>query len=170
MSKKIGRWLAALLMVGCSGARAPVEVSPDEQFGHRYEGFMEGGRETATVSPPSDQYDYGYYPATVESVIIRQGPLEAEDPEASAPVEAVVLGVFSDGCLVLDGYTQQRTGHIIDATLTTRRPRGVMCTANVRPYRYYVSLPGQYKAGHYTFKLNEQAVTFEVRPNGISGR
>ncbi len=158
-------WFVILCLVaaGCTGSRAPVETSPDEQFGHRYEGQAPDGRRTVSIDPAEGGGQFAYFPATVETVVIRPAPLPADDPLATAEVEALIKGAFPDGCLQLHAFAQERTGNIVDATLQMRRPQGAVCTSVFRPYRFYVTLEGQYAPGNYTLKLNGRAVPFEVR-------
>lgn len=155
--------ILCLAAAGCAGSRTLAETSPDERFGHRYEGQAPDGRRTVSIDPAAGDNQYAYYPATVETVVIRPAPIPADDPEAATAVEALVKGAFPDGCLQLHSFVQERTGNIVEATLQMRRPQGAVCTSVFRPYRFYVTLEGQYAPGHYTLKLNGRAVPFEVR-------
>lgn len=155
--------LLCLAAAGCVGSRAPAEISPDQQFGHRYEGQAPDGRRTVSIDPAEGSEQFAYYPATVETVVIRPAPLPADEPNAATAVEALIKGAFPDGCLQLHSFAQERSGNIVDATLQMRRPHGAVCTSVFRPYRFYVTLEGQYAPGHYTLKLNGRAVPFEVR-------
>ena len=51
----------------------------------------------------------------------------------------------------------------MEITLDTRRPRGALCAAVMRPYRFYLTLEGTYAAGPWTLKLNGAAYPFEVK-------
>ena len=165
---KLG-WLAgvlvlAVLAAGCSGARSAEETPPDERFGHRYDTDAPDGRRTITISPADETVDYFYYPAPFDSVNIRPAPFEGDVPVEGQEVEVEVLvkGAFPDACMELHAIEQERTGHIINASLEMRRPQGSICASVRRPYRFYVMLQGRYGVGNYTLKLNGRAIPFQV--------
>ena len=164
--------LAAVLAGACSGSEAAQKPS-DERFGHRYEDASSpSGRETVMVAPPDTNQAYFYYPAVYDTLHIRPAPF---DPKASAetqamPVEVLVKGAFPNTCTELSGVDQERVGHLINVRLQMRKPRGAVCAAVERPYRFYLMLPGTYRPGSYTLTLNDEAHPFVVRASGEDAR
>lgn len=156
---------AAVLLTGCVGSQR-AQRPPDEQFGHRYGEESERGRRTIVITPADTARAYFYYPALFDTVHVRPAPfrqgIEAEIQRL--PVEVLVKGAFPDSCTELDDLEQHRTGNIIEARLRIRRPQGAICAAVMRPYRFYFMLTGEYGPGHYTLKLNEIYVPFQVTP------
>ncbi len=152
------------LVAGCSGSRSAEEITPDERFGHRYEEHAPDGRRTVAISPADAGIDYFYYPATFDSVNVRPAPFEVGLPVEGqdVSVEVLVKGAFPDACMELHSMSQERTGHIINATLEMRRQQGSICASVRRPYRFYVMLDGRYGVGNYTLKLNGRAIPFQV--------
>lgn len=157
--------LAGLMLSGCLGAREAEEVPPDERFGHRYEEKGPGGRQTVAVAPPDTAEEYFYYPALFDTVHVRPAPFDAAEPQTDpqAPVEVLIKGSFPDACSVLHEVAQERAGNIIIIELAMRKPRGAVCAAVRRPYRFYLMLDGTYGPGNYTLKVNDEPVPFEIR-------
>lgn len=162
-------WIAGVLVLaglaaGCSGSRSAEEAPPDQQFGHRYDAEGPDGRRTIAIAPADSAVDYFYYPATFDSVNVRPALFEAGLPAEGQQVEVEVLikGAFPDACMELHAIAQERTGHIINASLEMRRPQGSICASVRRPYRFYVMLQGRYGVGNYTLKLNDTAIPFQV--------
>jgi uncharacterized protein YceK len=147
---------------GCAGVRQ-TERPPDEQFGHRYEGRASDGRETIVISAPEADVDFVYYPATLDTVHVRQAVPVSPDA-ATTQVEVLIKGAFPDACTQLHSVDQQRAEHILNVTLDMRRPRGVLCASVVRPYRFYLLLDGLYEPGHYSLKINGTSHPFVVAP------
>ena len=155
----------------CSGSEA-VQEAPDERFGHRFEGASPDQRETTAITPPDTSRAYFYYPAVYDTIHIRPGPLNP-DVAATAqrvPVEVLVKGAFPDTCSELDEVEQERMGHLIDVTLRMRKPRGSVCAAVDRPYRFYLTLQGTYKPGAYTLTLNGTPRPFSINNPGESAQ
>lgn len=157
--------LVALVIQGCIGAQR-AQPPPDDQFGHRYGDDADGARRTIVIRPADSAQTYFYYPAPFDTVHVRPAPFrEGMPPESQElPVEVLVKGSFPDSCTELQDLEQHRTGNIIEAHLRIRKPRGAICAAVVRPYRFYFMLTGEYRPGHYTLKLNDIYVPFQVTP------
>ncbi|HYE97223.1 MAG TPA: hypothetical protein VD962_13555 [Rubricoccaceae bacterium] len=152
------------LSAGCAGSsRSP---SPDDAFGHRYEGTAPDGRETLIVAPPDTTETYFTYPAVLDSVHVRLAAVEIP-PGSAVPVEVLIKGALPDACSVLDAVEQERLGHLITVTLTTRRPRGAMCAQVVRPFRFYLPLDGFLEPGAYTLHVNGAAYPFRIREGEV---
>lgn len=151
--------LAALVLAsaGCGSSRRAA-VSPDEAFGHRYDGTAPDGRTTYVISPPETGVSYMYYPAVYDTVHIRYDRISPNEAE----VEVLVKGAFPDSCTELHDVSQRRVEHVVTVELQMRKPRGVVCASVMRPYRFYVSLDGLYDNGSYTLKLNDRVHNFTV--------
>ena len=145
-------------LVGCSGP-AEVQVKPDEEFGHRYEGIAPDGRATHLISPPDSNISYLYFPAVYDTVHVRQLVGEPNDSQ----VEVLIKGSFPDSCTELDAVDQHRAEHIVTVNLQMRKPRGTVCASVMRPYRFYVILDGTFDDGNYTLKVNDRAHNFVLR-------
>ena len=157
----MARWICVVLVLAsCTGPGQAQESEPDQQFGHRYEGEAPDGRRTVDIAPEPETTTFSYYPAIFDSVVVRPAPFEAGVKEV--PVEVLIKGAFPDGCLQLHAFEQERTGNIVTANLTMRRPQEVICASVRRPYRLYVMLNGLFTAGNYTMKLNGQPIVFQV--------
>lgn len=155
--------LATTTLVGCASIQR-AELSEDERFGHRYENAAAGGRETVMIVPPDSEEQFFFYPAPFDSVHVRAAPFREGTPPdlQELPVEVLVKGSFPDACTELHELDQNRTAHIIEVQLRIRRPRGSVCAAVARPYRFYFMLPDAYRPGHYTIKLNEEIIPFQI--------
>ncbi|WP_457652190.1 hypothetical protein [Rhodocaloribacter sp.] len=156
----LGFGVAATLLAGCLPSR-PAERPPDDQFGNRVEGQGPDGRRTVVITPPDSARTYLYYPAVYDTVHVR--PALPTDAHTPVPVEVLVKGAFPDACMELHDVTQKRSGHLIEVTLTMRKPEGAVCASVLRPYRFYLTLEGTYEPGNYTLKLNGRTHPFVVR-------
>lgn len=157
--------MIASLLAGCVGSRES-ERRPDEQFGHRYTATgAPDDRPTVTLAEP-DGVPYFFYPVVVDSLHIRQGQfIPYLDPEVQrVAVEVLVKGVYPDECSDVASLEQRRFGHIIEVDLMMRKRQDSVCMRVRRPYRFYFTLDGSYRPGHYTLKLNGSVHPFEVRP------
>ena len=84
--------LPLVLMVGlaaCAGS-GDDSVSPDEQFGHRYEGIAPDGRETVLIEPADSSEVYIELPVFLDSVHVRSAHREALPGEA-VPVPSLPI-------------------------------------------------------------------------------
>lgn len=141
------------------------EKPPDERYGHRYVDELAGGdRETIVIVPADTTRQYFDFPAPFDTVHVRPAPFPpgSQADLQGVPVEVLVKGSLPDACIELHDLQQERTGHLLQARLMIRRPRGAVCATVVRPYRFYFMLPGRFVPGHYTLKLNERIVPFQV--------
>jgi len=155
---------AATFMVTMAGCVALPQktVEPEEQFGHRVPGTSEDGRVTISIDPPDEEVEYRFFDAVYEDVVFRPAPVSTENVADGVSVEVLVKGAFPDSCSELHDVSQQRNGHVVDATLVMRRPSGSVCATVLRPYRFYMMLEGDYTPGSYTVKLNGRTHTFVV--------
>ena len=147
-----------MILAGCGGTKQAT-VSPDEEFGHRYDGTAPDGRTTFVISPPESGVDYLYYPAVYDTVHVRPAPMG----DGETQIEVLVKGSFPDSCTELHDVSQKRFEHVVNLELQMRKPRGTVCASVMRPYRFYVTLDGRYDAGNYTLKLNDRAHNFVIR-------
>lgn len=160
--------LPLVLIVGlaaCAGS-GDGSVSPDEQFGHRYEGIAPDGRETVLIEPADSSEAYIELPVFLDSVHVRPARHEALPGEA-VPVEVLIKGALPDACSELNEATQERMERFIDVTLTVRRPRGAICAEVVRPFRFYLPLDGTFTPGSYSLRINGAAHPFRIREGAV---
>ncbi len=166
MSHRYARnWLIPILLLtlwsGCLIAR-PAKAPPEESFGSHIEGATPDGRATIEISPSDSLVAYTYYPAVIDSVIVQ--PAQFSLGQTAVPVEALLKGAFPDACMQLHSVEQHRYEHLLDISLKMRRPKGALCAAVMRPYRFYLRLEGLFEPGSYTLKINGEAHSFVVRP------
>ncbi|MEX0600492.1 MAG: hypothetical protein WD021_11235 [Rhodothermales bacterium] len=154
----------ASVVASCTGSKE-VEAPPDERFGHRFVDQGPEGRRTIDVTPPRSGAEFYYYPAVIDTVQVRPASFTTGLAESGqVPVEVLVKGSLPDACTELHDVDQERMGHLIEIRLEMRRPRGVVCAAVARPYRFYLALDGLYGPGSYTLKLNRKVFPFGIRP------
>ncbi len=150
-----------VVVAGC--AALPQEgVAPEKQFGHRVPGTTEDGRVTITINPPDNTMEYRFFDAVYEEVVFRPAPVSAENVVEGVSVEVLVKGAFPDSCSELHDVSQERSGHLIAATLVMRRLSGSVCATVLRPYRFYMMLEGDFTPGSYTVTLNGRTHNFVV--------
>lgn len=150
-----------LAVTGCLGTSREA-VNPDDQFGHRAERQSDDGRRTIAITPPDTSRTYRYFPAFYDEVNVRPGPTDPNSPSAAVEVELLIKGAFPDACSELHSVEQQRTGNLLEITLTMRRQRGAVCASVLRPYRFYLTLDGTYTPGSYRIQLNDGVHTFQI--------
>ncbi len=151
----------AVVLAGCA-ALPQSTVEPEEQFGHRVPGTTEDGRVTISINPPEDAVEYRFFDALYEDVVFRPAPVSVDNQADGVSVEVLVKGAFPDSCSELHDVSQERSGHIVTATLIMRRPSGSVCATVLRPYRFYMMLSGSYTPGAYTVTLNGRTHNFVV--------
>lgn len=152
-------------LAACAGT-GDGSVSPDEQFGHRYEGVAPDGRETVLIQPADSSAEYIELPVLLDSVHVRPARREALPGEA-VPVEVLVKGALPDACSELNAAAQERLEHFINVTLTVRRPRGAVCAEVVRPFRFYLPLDGTFTPGAFVLRINGAAHPFRIREGEV---
>ncbi len=152
-------------LAACAGSGGKT-VSPDEQFGHRYEGIAPDGRETVLIEPGDSAESYIELPVVFDSVHVRPARREALAGEA-VPVEVLIKGALPDACSELNQPTQQRIEHLVDVALSVRRPRGGICAEVVRPFRFYLPLDGTFTAGAYSLRINGVVYPFRIRQGEV---
>ncbi len=105
----------------------------------------------------SQDEDYIYGTAVVESIEI----LVLE----SFPVQIHVgaKGYLPDGCTKIDRVEEKRDGNTFTVTITTKRPKDMMCTQAIVPYEEKVPLDVYgLKAGTYDVNVNGVTDSFEL--------
>ncbi len=154
----------SLGLSGCVSNQLP-PVTADTEFGNRIEGTTPDGRETVTLSPADENTNYLYFPATYDSLNIRQALSDEAptSPDTPVQVELLVKGAFPDACFVLHEVKQERAANLIRVQLQMRKPQGSLCASVLRPYRFYLTLDSTYAPGNYTLRLNDRVHTFVVR-------
>jgi hypothetical protein len=156
------------LLGACAGPASRVRA-PDDQFGHRYDGYQ-GRRQTVAITPMDTTVSYFFYPVYVDSLHIRPAPFDSSagaDPRVL--VEVLVKVALPDGCSELHAVEQQRVGHFIYLDVQMRRPRGASCVRVERPFRYYMTLDGRYGPGDYIIRIRDLVFPFVVRSPESTG-
>ena len=121
-------------------------------------------------SEPQDG-DYIYGTAVVESIeilVLESFPLQ---------IHVIVKGYLPDGCTEIDRVEEERDGNTFTVTMTTKRPKDMMCTQAIVFYEEEVPLDVYgLKAGTYDVNVNTMTDSFELftdniveDPGGISG-
>lgn len=160
--------LLTALVAGCFSSE-PVQLPPDQRFGHRYEGkWAPDGRLNLVIEPPEPEVDYFYYPAPYDSVVIRPAAFTREEGgQPYTRVEVLIKGAFPDTCTELHEVEQSRAANLLRLNVTMRRPKGAACMQARRSYRYYVMLDGIFRPGDYALQVNAVNYTFSLRvPSG----
>ena len=82
----------------------------------------------------------------------------------SQPVQVAVdvTGSLTDGCTEFHQMSQVRTGNTIEITLTTIRPKDMMCTQDIRTYTNTIALEGEFPSGTYIVRVNGVEQTFTI--------
>ena len=97
---------------------------------------------------------------------IKPMPIDAVEVQIreSLPVQVSVLvtGALTDGCTEFHQMSQVRTGTTIEITITTIRPKDMMCTANLTLYTNTIALEGEFPSGTYTVRVNGVEQTFTI--------
>lgn len=159
----LGAGLAASgVLAGCGLLGGRAAPPADARFGHRHAARADADRETLLIAVPADSASFLVFPAVVDSVLVR--PERAVLPPGdSTAVEVLVKGALPDTCAELARVTQTRTGRYVSVSLAMRTPRGRVCAAVARPYRFYLPLDGHFAPGNYVLRLNGAAHPFQIR-------
>jgi hypothetical protein len=154
-----------VLVAGCAGPRGVEDIPPELRYGHRYDDAGPHGRITKFVQPPTAE-NYFTYPVSVDSVSVRYGQfVHGVDPEIQrVAADVVLMSAFPEDCYELHSLEQRRTGHIIEIEFLMRKPRDVVCNRVRIPFRHYLVLDGSFRPGHYTMKINQRILPFQIRP------
>lgn len=152
----------ALGAAGCGllGGGSPAS---EARFGHRPAASVtDDGRETVLIAPPDASTAFLVFPAPVDSVSVR-AEQPVVDAGAATAVEVLVKGALPDACAELSDVRQSRSGAYVTVDLDMRTPRGRVCAAVARPYRFYLPLDGTFDAGSYVLTLNGATHPFQIR-------
>ncbi len=156
MIKKSTIWLIVLMIItslimlsGCTQAPDPAKDSATDQ-------------DTQDNKSESKDGDYTYGTAGVESteiMVLESFPVQ---------IHVVVKGYLPDGCTEIDRAEAKRDGNTFTVTITTKRPKDMMCTQAIVPYEKVVSLDVYgLKAGTYDVNVNSVADSFELSSDNI---
>ncbi len=110
----------------------------------------------------SQDGDYIYRTAVVESteiMVLESFPVQ---------IHVVVKGYLPDGCTEIDRVEKERDGNTFTVTITTKRPKDMMCTQAIVPYEKVVPLDVYgLKAGTYDVNVNTVTDSFELSTDNI---
>lgn len=101
--------------------------------------------------------DYIYGTAVVESteiLVLESFPVQ---------IHVVAKGYLPDGCTGIDRVEAKRDGNTFTVTITTKRPKDMMCTQAIVPYEKVVPIDVYgLKAGTYDVNINTVTDSFEL--------
>ncbi len=110
----------------------------------------------------SQDGDYIYGTAVVESIeilVLESFPVQ---------IHVVAKGYLPDGCTEIDRVEEKRDGNTFTVTITTKRPKDMMCTQAIVPYEKVVPLDVYgLKAGTYDVNVNTVTDSFELSIDNI---
>ncbi len=110
----------------------------------------------------SQDGDYIYGTAVVESteiLLLESFPVQ---------IHVVAKGYLPDGCTEIDRVEKERDGNTFTVTITTKRPKDMMCTQAIVPYEKVVPLDVYgLKAGTYDVNVNTATDSFELSTDNI---
>ena len=110
----------------------------------------------------SQDWDYIYGTAVVESteiLVLESFPVQ---------IHVIAKGYLPDGCTEIDRVEEERDGNTFTVTITTKRPKDMMCTQAIVPYEKKVPLDVYgLKAGMYDVNVNTVTDSFELSIDNI---
>jgi len=110
----------------------------------------------------SKDRDYIYGTAVVESteiLVLESFPVQ---------IHVIATGYLPDGCTEIDKVEEERDGNTFTVTITTKRPKDMMCTQAIVPYEKVVPLDVYgLKAGTYNVNVNSVRDSFELSTDNI---
>lgn len=110
----------------------------------------------------SQDGDYIYGTAVVESteiLVLESFPVQ---------IHVVAKGYLPDGCTEIDRVEAKRDGNTFTVTITTKRPKDMMCTQAIVPYEKVIPLDVYgLKAGMYDVNVNTVTDSFELSTDNI---
>ena len=145
--------ISLIMLSGCTQAPGPAKDSATES---------ESESDTQDNKSESKDGDYIYGTAVVESTEILV--------LASFPVQihVVAKGYLPDGCTDIDRAVAKRDSNTFTVTITTKRPKDMMCTEAIVPYEKVVPLDVYgLKAGTYDVNVNSVTDSFELSTDNI---
>ncbi|MDD3043022.1 MAG: protease inhibitor I42 family protein [Methanosarcinaceae archaeon] len=129
------------------------------------DGNMDEPEDSAKENPSqeektAEEYEYGI--ATVENIeiyIMESFPVQ---------VSVEVNGYFQDGCTEIEAIKTERYGNTFEANISTKRPKGAICTQAIVPFTKMVSLDVfGLRAGSYNVSVNGVTDSFELEVDNI---
>lgn len=123
---------------------------------------IDSDSDTQDNKSESKDGDYIYGTAVVESIeilVLESFPVQ---------IHVVAKGYLPDGCTEIDRVEEKRDGNIFTVTITTKRPKDMMCTQVIVPYEKVVPLDVYgLKAGTYDVNVNTVTDSFELSIDNI---
>jgi inhibitor of cysteine peptidase len=111
----------------------------------------------------SQDSDYIYGTAVVESIeilVLESFPVQ---------IHVVAKGYLPDGCTEIDRVEEERDGNTFTVTITTKRPKDMMCTQAIVLYEKVVPLDVYgLNAGTYYVNVNGVTDSFELSIDNIN--
>lgn len=149
-------WLAILVIFPALVILSGCVQAPDSANGSATDS------DTPKNNNESQDGDYIYRTAAVESteiLLLESFPVQ---------VQVIVKGYLPDGCTEIDSIEEERDGNTFTVTITTKRPRDLMCTQAIVFYEKVVPLNVYgLKAGKYIVNVNSVTGSFELPTDNI---
>ena len=96
---------------------------------------------------------------SIEILILESFPVQ---------VRAHVQGALSDACTRIGEVTQKRDGNTFEITITTARPKDLMCAQVITPFEESIALDvAGLKAGTYTVNVNGVSEQFTLATDNV---
>ena len=143
MRKMLMFLFAAVLLAGCSTGQTTSTATP-------------AGPTAAPATPTPDMAGAEIKPMPIDSVEVQI--------RESQPVQVSVLvsGTLSDKCTTFHEATQVRNGNTIELTITTMRPKDMMCAQMIEIYSNTFPLEGDFPPGDYIVRVNGVEKSFKI--------
>ena len=145
MRKMLMFLFAAVLLAGCSTAQTTPTATP-----------ASGAAPTTIPAPTPDMAGAEVKPMPIDSVEVQI--------RESQPVQVSILvsGSLSDKCTTFHEATQVRNGNTIELTITTMRPKDMMCAQMIEIYTNTFPLEGDFPPGDYIVRVNGVEKSFKI--------
>ncbi len=110
---------------------------------------------TAIACQPGGGKELEIRPAPIHEV--RVAIAESYPPQ----VMVYIQGGLSDGCTEFHDLKTERSGNVVNITVTVQRPRDAMCTQIYGYFEKNVNLGSDFVSGQtYTVRVNDRITTF----------
>ena len=140
-----------ITLSGCTQAPGPANDSATDS-----------GLDTQDNISDSQDGDYIYGNAVVESteiIVLESFPVQ---------IHVIAKGYLPDGCTEIDRVEEERDGNTLTVTITTKRPKDMMCTQAIVRYEKVIPLDVYgLKAGTYDVNVNTVTDSFELSTDNI---
>lgn len=148
MRNKLLAGLACLVLAACGTTSTGSTAQPTDQAAPP--------TEAPTAEPTAD----------LNAMEIKAMPIDSFDIQVmeSAPpqVSIQVQGSLADACTSLGEIKQSRSGNVIEVTITTVRPKDMMCAQRLEIFSQTIQLEGEFTSGEYIIRVNGNEQTIKI--------